>query len=266
MTPSLRRRELLAGCAGAATLALAGCLSSGSLDASESVSLEADAAAVDAVSVTTENGDIYTRGEPTETVDIDARKRAADEGDLDDVTVETEQRGGELSLVSEVDSDGGLLPGFDPTPRLTVDLVVPGRGTETETPDRLEWVTTNGDITAESVGGEVTAEATNGDVELDRLTAASVTVDTTNGDVTVDMVDTADVVVDTTNGDVELNVPSEAEPELVFDTTNGGVTVEGLDAERVDTDGSTETTIGAGTHRIEVTTTNGDLDIRGREA
>ncbi len=265
MTPSLRRRELLAGCAAAGTLALAGCLSSGSLDARESVPIEADAAAVEAVSITTEHGDIDTRGEPTETVDIDARKRAVDEGELDDVTVETERRDGQLSLVSEVDTDGGLLSGFDPAPRLTVDTVVPGRRDATATLDRLEWVTTNGDITAESVGGEVTAETTNGDVELDRLVPERVTVDTTNGDVTVDLRDTADVVVDTTNGDVELDVPSDAEPELVFDTTNGDVTVEGLDAGGVDTDGSVETTVGAGTHRIEVTTTNGDLDIRARE-
>lgn len=62
---------------------------------------------------------------------------------------------------------------------------------------------------------------------------------------------------------MELSVTIPESLAVTAETTNGDLSVSGLDAGSLDVDSSTETTIGAGTHRIAVETTNGDLTIQG---
>jgi len=276
MISSVSRRGVLAGCAGGGVLALAGCVSR-SLDAEGTVTEEVDATDIAEVTVETTRGDIDIRGSETDTVSLEGRKQAADEDDLEDVSVDIDRDGDVLRLSVDADVDG-LLSWLRARPRVDLELVVP------RDLAALDLTSTNGDIDVQSVNSDVTAEVTNGDINLDLLTPGEVTADTTNGDVTlevhspadvtvgttngdvfVELTDDANVTVEATNGDVEIELPATAEPELVFETTNGDLDVQGLNAWSIDAGGSIETTVGAGTHRIAVETTNGDLLIRGRE-
>lgn len=233
-TRSVSRRGVLGGCAAVVTAGLTGC--SGSLDAESTITREYDAADLSTVVVDATNGEIEIRGGERDTVAVEATKQAADEDALDDVTLDADRNGEALALT--VDASGGGLLSLDSTPRM--DLVV-------SVPNSLT----------------VTAETTNGDVTLTLEGPESVRADTTNGDIEVALTGPADVTADTTNGDVSITVPADAEPVISFETTNGRFEATGLDAGSIEADGDIERTIGDGTHRLSVDTTNGDFSIQG---
>jgi hypothetical protein len=108
--------------------------------------------------------------------------------------------------------------------------------------------TTNGAIDGRGLGGEVRASTTNGGVDLE---LASVT---------------QAVTVSTTNGGVTVSVPSTAKADLQATCTNGGIDVKGLD---LDIEGERTRRrlagrLNGGGPRLEVSTTNGAIEIRGK--
>lgn len=233
-TRFMSRRSLLGACAVAGTVCLAGC-SSGSLDAETTVTREYNGADISEFAVEAVNGDIDIREEQRETVNVEATKRAEDEDALDDITLREDRVGESLSLT--VDSDDGLLS-LDPTPRMDLVLAVPE-------------------------GLSIRAETTNGDIEIRTRTAESISADTTNGDITLSLAKPSDIQANTTNGDVSITLPATAEPSISFETTNGEFEASGLDAGSIEADSGIDQTIGNGTYRIRVDTTNGDLRIQG---
>lgn len=231
------RRRVIAGGATAVVAGLAGCVG-GENDVEETVTDERQAEDIEQLSVENTNGRVDVRGSDRETISITGRKRAPDEDRLGEVAIETTETDQTLT-VAVSDDGGGILMNLGPTP--AVDLVI-------EVPASL---------------ADVDAETTNGGVTV-RGVDSAIAAETTNGDVTAALNEPENVVAETTNGDIELTVPSTIEAELSLDTTNGSLDVHELESYETTSESSIEATVGAGTHRIECETTNGDVTVRGR--
>jgi len=227
---------VLGACGVAGTACLAGCTSSGSLEAKTTVTQEYDAAELSEFAVETTNGDIDIREQQRETVSVEATKHAADEGALSDVRLREDRTGERLTLFVESD-DSGLLS-FGSAPRMDLVLVVP---------DQLS----------------IRAKSTNGDIDTETRTAESLSAESTNGDIAFSLANPSNIQANTTNGDVSITLPATAEPSVSFETTNGEVATSGLEAGTIEADSEINQTIGNGTHWIRVETTNGDLMIQG---
>lgn len=234
---------------------LAGCLS-GELSAEETVTERRDAAEVTSLSVEVVNGEVSVLGEERGTVEIRGQKRTADEDDLDDVYLETNREGPELTVTVEDDTSDGLLS-FGPDPETDLELTVP---------DSLASVTaetTNGDVAVDQLDSDVTLETTNGDIVAQDLGGA-VTAESTNGTVYLELAESHNVSVETTNGDIDLTLPPSIPARFSLDTTNGEVSVTDLDGLTVDGKSTVEAELGDVAHRIDCETTNGDVAVRGR--
>ena len=228
------RRGLLGACAVAATAGLAGC-ASGSLDAETSVTREYDGDELTELAVETTSGEIDIREEHREKVRVEATKRAADDEALDDIRLREDRVDESLSLT--VDSDSGLLS-FGSAPRMDLVIAVPD-------------------------GLTIRAETTDSDIDIGARTAERISADTTNGDIALSVATPSDIRANTTNGDVSITLPATGEPSVSFETTTGEFDAGGFDTGSIEADSGVDRTIGNGTHRIRVETTNGDLTVRG---
>jgi hypothetical protein len=110
--------------------------------------------------------------------------------------------------------------------------------------------TTNGAIDGRGLGGEVRATTTNGGVEIELASFSQ------------------PVHVSTTNGGVSVRLPSNAKADLQATCTNGGIDVSGLelDIEGEKTRRRLVGRLNGGGPRIDVSTTNGAIEIRGRSS
>lgn len=231
------RRRVIAGGATAVVAGLAGCVG-GENDVEETVTDERQAEDIEQLSVENTNGRVDVRGSDRETISITGRKRAPDEDRLGEVGIETTET--DQTLTVAVSDDGsGILVNLGPTPAVDLEIEVPASLAD------VDAETTNGGVTVRGVDSAIAAE-------------------TTNGDVTAALNEPENVVAETTNGDIELTVPSTIEAELSLDTTNGSLDVHELESYETTSESSIEATVGAGTHRIECETTNGDVTVRGR--
>lgn len=240
------RRRFLGACGAAAIAGTSGCVAIGFTRSAESTIEESyDGADIVTFSAATVNGDVTLRGEDREDLTVRATKSAASEDDLESVRLRADRNGGTLSV--SVDRDEPPLR-LGPEPRIALDVRAPA-----DLP-RAHVASTNGDLAVSDLR-DVDAETTNGDIEI-RDAVGDLGADTTNGDVTIRGAE-GDVTVDTTNGDVDVRVASSPGATVSLDSTNGDVTVDGEDRGE-----AYSTVVGDGTRRIEITTTNGDVDVR----
>lgn len=253
MDTNVSRREVLAGCAAAASVGLAGC-ASGELTASAAITDELAAEGVTSLSVDVTNGDISVQDEQRQSVRVEGQKRAASEQDLEDVGLETRRKGDTLVLAADHGEDGWL-PSFGTNSEVNLALAVP------ESLSAVEAGTTNGDVEAEGLGTNLDAETTNGDVDVRDHRGAATAV-TTNGEVSLRLDEGADVTAESTNGDIEVVTPASMAAQFSLETTNGDVSVEGVDGLSVGDTDSFETVTGDGTHEVRCETTNGDITVR----
>ena len=214
--------------------------------------------AFERIVVETPNGDVDLRSTDGP-ISVTGTKRATDAADLTNVTLTMSRDGDTLELAVEIDE--GLFS-FGTSPRMDLEVAIPELAA-------VEADTTNGEITCDlSSVTTVAATATNGDIDCAIEGAEDVTAETTNGRIDISLAAPADMTAETINGDVDVTLPAGAEPALAFDAVSGGLSVTGLEAGSVESGSvlgaSVETTIGAGTTRVEVETVNGDATIRGR--
>lgn len=130
---------------------------------------------------------------------------------------------------------------------------------------RVDARTTNGDLSVVGVTSEVIARTTNGDVRAETA-GGPVSARTTNGNVTArmgDLGDARDLEFSTTNGSVIVEVPGSLGADIDMSTTNGHVssdfplTLSGrIDPRRL------RATIGNGSRRLRLHTTNGNVELR----
>lgn len=250
MSQGHTRRRLLTGASAVTLAGLAGCIAT-SRDVEEPIQEHYDVEELSAVTASAVDGDVTVTGENRDDIALTGIKAAASEGDLESVRLDTSREDGTLAL--EVDVDGGFLR-LGPDPKMDLEVAVPA-GLQVS---RVE--TTSGDLEVTDVAGETTADTTNGDVTIDAVDGPF-TVETTNGDVAANGVE-GDATVETTNGAVDLSISPDLEATLDASTTNGEIVVEGFDEDTIRTGSGLEATRGDGRHDLEVSTTNGDIDVR----
>ncbi|PSP18385.1 hypothetical protein BRC62_03270 [Halobacteriales archaeon QH_10_67_13] len=195
--------------------------------------------AFERIVVETPNGDVDLRSTDGP-ISVTGTKRATDAADLTNVTLTMSRDGDTLELAVEIDE--GLFS-FGTSPRMDLEVAIP-------------------ELAA------VEADTTNGEITCDLSSVTTVAATATNGNIDCAIEGAEDVTAETINGDVDVTLPAGAEPALAFDAVSGGLSVTGLEAGSVESGSilgaSVETTIGAGTTRVEVETVNGDATIRGR--
>lgn len=108
--------------------------------------------------------------------------------------------------------------------------------------------TTNGAIDGRGLGGEVRASTTNGGVEIELAKLSDA------------------VHVSTTNGGVTVRIPTDAKADLQATCTNGGIEVSGIEfeAQGERTKRRVAGRLNGGGPRLEVSTTNGGIEIKGK--
>jgi DUF4097 and DUF4098 domain-containing protein YvlB len=130
---------------------------------------------------------------------------------------------------------------------------------------RVDVSTTNGELSVTGVTSEVVAHTTNGDVRAES-SGGPVSARTTNGNITArmrELGDARDLDFATTNGSVIVEVPASLGAEVDMATTNGHVasdfsmTLSGrVNPRRL------RATIGDGSRRLRLHTTNGNVELR----
>lgn len=284
-----RRSALVAGLGAAAIPALSGCvtITRDRSTATEQHSVRAEP--LSAVAITGTDGDITVSATETETVAIEARKRATGETSLSDLTVHTRVEGDHLDVETEIPT-GDLLGGgqidlrMEVPADLSVERVRTADGdirlentageTRVESVDGdihatgtgpLDLDVESGDITVQTARGPVAASATDGDIQL-REPDALGDISVTDGDVTADLSAIAgDAQVETVDGDIVLRVGPDLDARIEASTRNGEVAgIDGLDEVETATRTALEGTIGRGTHALVVTAIDGDIHLRAR--
>ncbi len=192
-----------------------------------------------------------------------AVKSARTEADLAALEIQidsTETRFGVKSVYG--DKDGSWLKKFTNTGEVRYTLTVP----HTATLRRIE--TMNGPIEIANAHGRVTAKSMNGRVEARGLRDEA-QLSSVNGGVEASfdsVVPRQDIVLETVNGGIVLHLPAEAGVELTASTVNGSITNDFGPAPRSERwiGEKLETTIGDGSARVRLKTTNGAVVIRRR--
>jgi hypothetical protein len=130
---------------------------------------------------------------------------------------------------------------------------------------QVELQNTNGEVRVTGVTRGARISTTNGAID-GRGLSGEVRVSTTNGGVDLQLASlTQAVTVSTTNGGVSVHVPKDAKADLQATCTNGGIDVSGLelDVEGERTRRRLAGRLNGGGPRLEVSTTNGAIEIRG---
>jgi DUF4097 and DUF4098 domain-containing protein YvlB len=131
---------------------------------------------------------------------------------------------------------------------------------------QVELQNTNGEVRVTGVTRGTRMSTTNGQID-GRGLAGEVRATTTNGGVEIELASlTQPVNVSTTNGGVTLKIPKDAKADLQATCTNGGIDVHGLD---LDVEGERTRRrlngrLNGGGPRIDVSTTNGAIDVRAK--
>jgi hypothetical protein len=147
--------------------------------------------------------------------------------------------------------------------KVTVDLVV-----SVPTGVFVDARTTNGDVEVRGVGSAVKAVTVNGDVDV-ATRFGPVSASTVNGDVDAEVASlegSERIDLHTVNGDVTARIPDQPDATIELQTVNGSLT---SDFPVVMTPASSRkhtkhltATLGAGGPRLELSTVNGDAELR----
>jgi len=234
MTSNISRRQLLGGGSLGALSTIAGCLSTGR-GATETVTETYQTTDLSSLSLTTVNGSITVDGHEGDAIEVTATKAAPTEDILESVTLASSRSDGHLTLEADSETSAFL---FGPEPKIDLEVTVPAgiRLARAET--------TNGDIETRNVTDDVDAETTNGDID----------VSLTDGD--------GDLTAESTNGEITVRAPDSLDATVSVSTTNGDISIDGFENSNASGDGSLEMTLGDGTRRIRLETTNGDVALR----
>ena len=190
---------------------------------------------------------------------------------------------GELKISDRIVGDrlelSAKMPGNDRNYSASFQITVPEL-------TGLDLTTTNGNITISEIFATLMANTTNGAIALTNTKGVAV-ISTTNGSITVqnhsgsikgktwngsincnlsEFTTTDSNRLETSNGSVQLFLPVNASAQIDAYTSSGDITIEGFDTidfqERSKTQAHCR--IGAGTAKVTVKTTNGNITIRNR--
>ena len=131
---------------------------------------------------------------------------------------------------------------------------------------RVTLKSTNGDIDAKRIGGMFRAESTNGGIRASAIEGGA-QIETTNGNVDLDVagVSADGIRCSTTNGTIAITLPQDVKAQFTATVTNGDISTKDLPlATKEQTRKRLEATAGGGGPSVRLSTTNGDIRIRGR--
>ena len=126
--------------------------------------------------------------------------------------------------------------------------------------------TTNGGIRLDALPNDLEVSSVNGGIDADRLTGP-LQGKTTNGgvDVHLDALKPGGVRLSTVNGGITVELPRAAQADISARVTNGGLHAENLNLDiQEQSRRRLEGRLNGGGSRVELTTTNGGIRIRGR--
>ncbi len=211
-------------------------------------------------SISNVNGDITVTGGSGDSVEIVATKKAANQGDLDDIEIEISHSASEIVVETEIGNSNSWFSIGDKSGQVRYEIIVPV-GTEL---DSVETV--NGDVSISGVSGNVVAESVNGDLNISDL-EGDVALATVNGGVDADFTKCEgqqSIKAETVNGRVTITLPEDADVEVSADTLNGGINGRdfGLETDKGFVGSDLNGKIGSGSARLNVDTVNGSIKIK----
>lgn len=120
----------------------------------------------------------------------------------------------------------------------------------------------NGSLTAKNIQGEVELVSSNGSITMDNI-EGSIIAKSSNGKIIVNSPVTGDWKLTSSNGKIELGLPTASNAQITADTSNGSL--KGNILWERDGDNHGEAVLGAGTHTVNVSTSNGSVTINTAE-
>jgi DUF4097 and DUF4098 domain-containing protein YvlB len=216
---------------------------SGEYDANENTTL----------TVKNSNGNIKINTYSGDTVKLDGEKKVSEDkkDQLDKTKIEVTEENNEIIIETIYD---------DPKKtevNVRMDISVP------------EYVkvesaqSSNGDVTINDVDGYVSASSSNGDVEVKGTSGVS-DVSSSNGDVTVEVFDfMEDISISSSNGKVVVYILTTLNATIDLQTSNGDASVSGVTLDKTkDENKHIIGTINGGGHKISISSSNGDVELK----
>lgn len=246
------------------TLVIAGLMSSAALaDYTQELNWTFELEAGGRISLENINGDVEVTGQPGNTVEITAFKKAGTEEYLEQLEIIIEDSPSAIHIETEHPDSGikGMFNwGRDNSGSVRFTLRVP----ETADLDAIESV--NGNVTISGVGGLVRAETVNGDVNVSDLRGNAM-LETVNGEIDASFDKFAagqKANCETVNGRVVVNLPEDADVSVTAETINGGIDGDdfGLKVDKGFVGRDMEGDIGDGGGRLALGTVNGAIKVR----
>lgn len=271
-TMAVTRRGLLGACAVGLSATVSGCSGATPFVGKRTEFDRAFDMSTGRITVETDSGNASVHRTDADGVRLHGVKEASSVfADIEDITVETVRNGDRLRITG--DSGENSFFGLG-SKSVSLDVGVPegvavervsaknGDATATGVAGDATLESTNGAVTARDVDGYVSLSSTNGTLRA-RGVAGLDGAETTNGsvDVVVPAVE-SDVSLASTNGSITAALAPTLDATVVASTTNGGVTATGLPFAGRSGGDSLRGTLGDGTHRLTVETTNGEIELR----
>jgi len=205
------------------------------------------------LTVENSNGDVKITTYDGNTVKLDAEKRISEKhrDELDKTDINVTEEDNEI-IIETVYTEPAVN-------RVTVNM-------EIMVPDyvNVEAVhSSNGDITIGNVKGYPTVSSSNGDVEVRGTTGIS-DVSSSNGDVTVEIFSLKEGVnISSSNGDIVAHILPTINVTIHMETSLGRALVSGLDLVRtLDEDDHITGTMNGGGHEVNISSSNGDVELK----
>jgi hypothetical protein len=250
----------------AALVATMGCLTDDI--ATEDFDGEYDAPAGTIVTVDNRNGGIEIEAYVGDKVILHAVKRStAGEDELEEVDIVVTEGTGEIIIETQYSTT-------NPKVSVNMEIKVPkdvlvddvhtsnGAIVLRDTVGNTTLDTSNGGITVEGVEGYVWAETSNGAIEIKDTTGIG-DVSSSNGAIDVEISGLAgNVNVRTSNGAITARISQSLDADLDIETNNGDVDVHDLAIDDMSaTDQHVTGKLGAGGFELEISSSNGNIDL-----
>lgn len=214
------------------------------------------------------NGDIIVSGWQENKVEINVLKKTNKESDeLNKVTFEISA--GEKLIVKTKYLEE------NPKVSVTYTIKVPAHarvGTMRTSNGKIEVAgtkgdavlqTSNGDITVEGNEGTIKAKTSNGDILIENCDKVIEAV-TSNGKIKAQLNDISDedIRIHSSNGSINLYIASDIDARVDASTSNGKVSANGLEFIKIiKSKSSLIGTLGDGSHEIDISTSNGSINL-----
>jgi len=129
-----------------------------------------------------------------------------------------------------------------------------------DTDGEVDIATTNGDITVDNAAGDIEVANGNGEIVLSDIDGG-IDASSTNGDLVLAVISaTVNCKAKTTNGDITLYMKHDVSTQGTARTANGKIESE-FPSERPRREGRLEFMLGSGEGKLDIWTTNGDIEL-----